>query len=218
MQDELQEVLYLKQHIITRHPLLDQLDPSHSRLNAPSNEKEREAFDEDGIGELCTGPEVSGSSKSDTHHLESLRQFAAISVCRLKADVSLTDTKVSQIMTFCEAVVDQINGYVSQTVAAFMDQYSTHIGSHQVVELQNSLLVDNIFNDVSTPAKQRAFLNKTVGTIPEPRTIMLKEREGIRFVKGKEATVKVIVFFYVRHNAYLMLFFRFEIRFNTSQS
>lgn len=187
----------LKQHIITKHPLPAHLDPSHSKLNAPSIEKEREALDENGISDLCTDPEESGTSKSGTLHLEYLRQFAAISVCRLKADVSLTDTKVSQIITFCQAIVDQINGYISQTVETFMDQYTAHIDSQQVVQLQNSLLIDNIFKDVSTPTKQRAFLNKTVGTIPEPRTIMLKEREGTRFVKGKEATVKVIVSFYV---------------------
>ncbi|XP_058817123.1 uncharacterized protein LOC131680425 [Topomyia yanbarensis] len=123
--------------------------------------------------------------------LESLRKFAAISVCKLKADVSFTEAKLRIVLMVCESIIDQINTFVSERVDHLLHEMIPDLESEAIIELHNGLIVHDIFKEVNTPTRQRNFLNSLIGSIPHPRTIMLKDKETKRMVNGSELTVKV---------------------------
>lgn len=180
----------LKQHILKKHPVpkhqsaidysnsitlkVDEID--NSNVNIEEFHEESAAEDE----EHCT--------------VQSIREFVAISICRLKADVSFTDKKIQEVISFGESIIGQINDFVRHTVSVFVDRHASHIPAEELVELQNSLCLDDVFKEVKTPAKQQNFLIKLVGPTPESRTIMLREKEGRKLVQGKQVSTKVIFF------------------------
>uniref|UniRef100_A0A182NSV2 C2H2-type domain-containing protein n=1 Tax=Anopheles dirus TaxID=7168 RepID=A0A182NSV2_9DIPT len=184
----------LKQHIITKHPSSQLQRMTSSEVDTAWNHSV--GYNSCLQSEEDQQPTVSfeKESKSEigvTCNLESIKEFAAVSLCRLKADVSLTDKTIKQVINFSESLVGQINDFVRQKLTAFLNRYASFIPAEQIVKLQNSLCFDNIFKDVKTSTKQQSFLNTLVGTFPKPRSIMLKGRKVKRFVNGKEQLTKV---------------------------
>ena len=126
----------LKHHITTKHPLSlfptknnVMLDPISSHKLTDDTLQSTENYK--------TLPE-----NSDTHSnkqekftciLGAIREFAAVSICQLKADVSFTDQKLNQVMYFGESLVCQINElvcqikYVCQKMSTFLEKYVSHI-------------------------------------------------------------------------------------------
>lgn len=176
----------LKTHVLAKHPL-----PGHQAAVTAMIEAQHcqtDASDEN-FDEL---PDENLPEETEHCSAQSIREFAAISLCRLKADVSFTDKKVQEVITFGESIIGQINSFVRHTVSTFLDQYASHTPAERIVELQNNLSLEDVFKEVKTPAKQQQFLSKLVGLTPQTRTIMLREKESSRFIQGKTASTKVI--------------------------
>lgn len=186
----------LKHHITTKHPLSlfstqnnVMLDPVSSHKLTDDTLQSTENYK--------TLPKNSDNHSNNqeklTCNLESIREFAAVCICQLKADVSFTDQKIKQAMNFGESLVGQINEYVRQKMSAFLEKFVSHIPPEKSVALQNSIWLDNIFKHVETSSKQETFINSLIGAIPKPRSIMLNGKEVKRFVDGKEKCKKVIL-------------------------
>lgn len=183
----------LKQHIIKFHTL----NPKHKK-RGDFTVLEDKALDEDmavDVGNQDDDDSRDPGENMNTGYsanLGSLRNFAAVSICKMASDVSFTEANIKKCMSFCESIVDHINQFVAERVARHLVSKLT---STEIVDLQNELCVTELFESVSTPKKQKIFLKNMVGSIPEPRTIMLHERETKRLVNGMDTIIKVKFFF-----------------------
>lgn len=182
----------LRQHILMKHPPTSrEQQPEHSRyLRVDVQPTSLE-----NAGDTAA-PNTGGAKPVEIEpfdaSIESLRKFASVAVCKLRSDVSFTETKITQIVEFCESVVDQINMFVSQRLDAFVTSSKLKLTTEEIVQLKNDIAVDDLFKDVKGSGRQDKFLEKMVGSIPAPRPIMLRSREVKRFQNGQEQIVKVI--------------------------
>lgn len=188
----------LKQHIIKNHPLTS---ARKNRVGCQMKLREEESVTDFVADEnIPTNPDVtndyhSEGSVSDDYNftMDTLRNFAAISICKLASDVSFTESNIKKCISLCEDIIDQVNQFVGERADRFIQNMVPKISSQEVVEFQNELCITNLFEDVQTPARQKKFLEKQIGFIPEPRTIMLQERDSKKFIDGIGTSVKVIL-------------------------
>lgn len=191
----------LGQHIRTKHPYRIPHPPhgQHQQRNDQAQWNEFDASDDVPavILSACEPgcePHSSGRSQSvleDVVTTECLRKFASIAICKLRADVSFTQTKITKVVEMCESIIDQINMLVSHRVDLFLKKSEIKLSPEDIVKLKNDLIIPDIFEDVRNSSKQEQFLKNTVGSIPEPRPIMLRSQVVKQLVNGQEKNVKV---------------------------
>lgn len=188
----------LGQHIRTKHPCQIPHMPNGQQpeLNDRAEQSKFDAIEDDvppvNMSVCEPGSSIQGHSVlEDVMTMECLRKFASIEVCKLRADVSFTQTKIMRVMEMCESIIDQINMLVSHRVDLFLANSETKLSPEDIVDLKNDLTVTDIFEDVKSGSKQEQFLKNTIGSIPEPIPIMLRSQIVKQLVNGQEKNVKV---------------------------
>lgn len=181
-----QRLSALKQHIITKHPL-NQVTSEHQQRNDESYETNTQPEEE----HISLDDEHFDKEPGEPSLLEDLIKFASFSMCKLKSDLSFTDVKIKRVIGVCESLVDQINSYVAENIQRFIGDMDIVVDAEMILKLQKAVTVPKLFEQISTTRRQKNFLEKQIGNIPNPVPIMLRERREIRVVKGQRTVKKV---------------------------
>ncbi|XP_049294408.1 uncharacterized protein LOC125769644 [Anopheles funestus] len=123
--------------------------------------------------------------------LDQIKKTVALGLCRLTADVSLPQTKVSQMIKLCQHLVQMLGDYFEEKTRIFLKDRKIDLAAPESISFLNKFHVEYIFSEVSTLSKQTKFLNNFAISMPTPVEKVLQNREDIRHVAG--ITTKVTV-------------------------
>ncbi|XP_061512531.1 uncharacterized protein LOC133393095 [Anopheles gambiae] len=157
----------------------------------------------------CPATEENFAFFEETITLEQIKKSVALGICRLTADVSLPQTKISQMIKLCEHLVKMLGVYFEEKTKSFLTERKTDLAAPETINFLNKFHVEDLFSEVSTRSKQTQFLNNLAVSIPRPVEKLLQTREDIRHIDG--IPTKVIVnetFMYIPITETLKLIFR----------
>lgn len=137
-------------------PLLDLEDDS---IEEPRNKKPRSENANDSSSTFQYIPEI---PDIDGVSLDEIMKFISLGICRLSKDVSLPQSKVTEMVKLCETLVRMMSEYFQKITKTFLVQTGFDLASQETTSLLNSFHLPDIFSQVSTIAKQTQFLKKNL--------------------------------------------------------
>lgn len=211
----------LKRHIIQQHPVhcctptdtsdhdfedLPLLDSENELLAEPCNKKSRVESSNDcpsSSQHIPEIPEANGCS------LNRIKECVSLGICRLSKDVSLPQSKITEMVKLCETIVQMLGEYFQGTTNIFLEKNGIDQKSPETVSFLNCFHLPDLFSQVSTIPKQTQFLKNLAVTIPNPVEKMLQTREDVHHVDGLSKKVRVKeTFMYIPIIETLKLIFR----------
>lgn len=197
----------------------------HIKLNHPQN-KEQEQDEEEGCEEVsvirtervedpANGPnegyqdEETAEFEDTGPTTEQIKRSVSLAICRLAKDVSLPQTKISEMINICEMLTRLLTENLAFHARKFIKKVGVDLTSNAAMSFLNCFNFPDLFSSVSSATKQRNFLESIAVDIPTPEEKMLSTREDIRHINGVSTMVKVNeTFMYIPIIDTLKLIFR----------
>lgn len=186
----------LKRHIVLQHPVhsINPADSTEHNVNVDLGSDDEPCVKKPRIQiPASSSDEQAGytTEKTSTSSLSRIKECLSLGICRLAKDVSLPQSKITEMITVCETLVRMLSEYFQENTQSFLEKNEIDQTSQEAVLFLNCFHLPDLFSDVSTPAKQTQFLNKLAVSIPNPVEKMLQTREDIRHVNGISKRVRI---------------------------
>lgn len=133
--------------------------------------------------DLSSGPAVI--------QLDEIRRIINLNVCRLTSDVSLPQSKVKEIIKFCDSTIQHVSEYLEGQVLQFLELHSILLPDNELIRLRNTFHLNDMFSQIDSFTKQKKFLDKMTVQSPVPRDILLNRRQDVRHVNSLPKKVLV---------------------------
>lgn len=192
-----QNLSSLKRHIIHNHP---------RNGTVPDNVDE-----DDNINDLQQQDveEIEEGSPDTPLTLDDIKKAAALSICRLTADAGLPQSRVSDTVKICENIIWQVSEYFESQTKTFLVENNIDVDSDSTRRFLNVFKDLDLFKEVKTYPRRKAFVEKLAVEIPKPVSKCVGTRKAIRHVNGLAKPVTVNeTFTYVPIIETLKLIFR----------
>lgn len=123
--------------------------------------------------------------------LEEIRRTACLSICRLRADTSLPQKKITEAINICDNIITQLLEFVVAQTESFLKSNQIDVCSEIVQSHLNIFKNLDLFSEVKTCAKQTSYLEKLAVQIPEPVDKCVGRRVAVHHVNGVPRPVYV---------------------------
>nr|XP_029713732.1 uncharacterized protein LOC115257890 [Aedes albopictus] len=208
----------LKRHIVQQHPcqfsnnFRAENDAKCSQAALPESVAKKRLLDDNPCAESESSAQADNPDEpviNDTVSLDQITRSIALGICRLSSDVSLPQSKITEMTRLCEMLAQMLGEYFQDNVKTFLEDHDIDPETPETISFLNKFHLPSLFTNVSTLSKQTNFLKTLAVSIPNPSEKMLQTREDVRHVDG--IPKKVIVnetFSYIPIIETLKLIFR----------
>lgn len=189
----------LKRHILQEHTPISNINvpfavPLSIEHCSPSSAKkarlESVALDENLLAEEISENNDKFFYGNDIT-LDQIKKTAALGICRLAGDVALPQTKLTEMINFCDNLIGLITERLRNVTGHFLEKNNINCTETTAIDFLNEFQFSGLFADVTTYPKRTKFLKKVAVNVPEPEEKMLSYREDVRHVRGLHKKVRV---------------------------